>query len=240
MQQTDKMMLRSWLNVSIISLMVFLSSVGVFAQVPGISKNPGPILSGGLSVGYDIGMPIQAQFMVRNLASGLPLTFRLFTGNSFFLDPGNAEGVRQVFVNEATNGVPEKSATRWTFGLDVMHPVNILGLKNAYLEAGMRYSVFTGTFQYVGGDELFDVHCNQIGFGLGLDSYYRVSSRVDLVLSVGTDFYLPAALEGHDATYNPNGTFVNQREQFTYADADKVVNQPKVLPKLAVGFNYGF
>ena len=178
--------------------------------------------------------------MIKNLAEDLPLAFRFSAGNSFFLNPGDATLVRQVFVNEATNGVPEKSASRWTFGLDIMHSVTMFSLKNTYLAGGIRYSRFTGTFQYVGGDELFDVHANQIGLGVGLDSYFRVSTRVDLVVSVGSDYYFPATLEGHDAAYSPDGTTVNQREQFSYTDADRAVNQPKLLPKLAIGFNYGF
>jgi hypothetical protein len=136
--------------------------------------------------------------------------------------------------------VPGKSASRWAFGVDFMDPVRIFAMHRSFLFAGLRYSHLTSNFQFIGGDEIFDVHANQIGLAAGAESYFRMSSRVDLLFSLGGEYYFPSQLEGHDTAYNPDGTIINQRENFKYADADRAINQPKLLPKILVGVNYHF
>jgi hypothetical protein len=197
-------------------------------------------VSGGLSIGYDDGLPVQAHLMIENLAEGLPLAFRLSAGSSLLLDPGNPDAARRVFINENTNGVPQKSASRWAFGFDLMQRTSILSMNRAFLFAGVRYSRFTGTFDFIGGNEFFDVHANQMGLAAGIESYFRMGQRVDLFFSVGGEYYFPATLEGHDAAYSPDGTTINQRENYTYDDASQAINQPKLQPKLLIGIGYDF
>ena len=45
-------------------------------------------------------------------------------------------------------------------------------------------------------------------------------------------------LSGHDTSYGPDGQYVNDREGYTYTDADNAVNQPKFQPMLMVGLTY--
>jgi hypothetical protein len=214
-------------KIAILTIVFFSVSLTAFSQW---SNSPGPNLSYGLSVGYDIGMPIQGHFLVSDLAEGFPLAFRFTINYSLFWDAGIPDQARHVFINENNNGVPDKSASRWSFGLDFMHRINILSLKDAFFFAGIRHSRFTGTFDFIGGDELFDVHANQWGLGTGVDSYFRMGSRVDLLISIGAEYYFPSTLEGHDAAYSPDGEYVNRRQNYTYNDADHAINQPKLLP----------
>ncbi len=44
----------------------------------------------------------------------------------------------------------------------------------------------------------------------------------------------------HDTSYSPDDENINPREDNTYEDADNSVNQPKILPRVMFGFNYGF
>ena len=211
-----------------------------FAQQRRIAGEWAPNVSGGLSMGYDIGMPIQGRLTVADLAEGFPLAFRLSISHSFMLDGGSPEEARQVFINENANGVPTKSAGRWAFGLDLMHRVNLLAMRRAYAYAGVYYSRFTSSFDFIGGNEFFDVHSNQWGLGAGLEGQFRMNPRIDLVCSVGAEYFFPGTLEGHDAAYKANGEMINQREDYTYEDADRAINQPKLQPKLLIGMNYRF
>jgi hypothetical protein len=221
-------------------VLLIIPAVAAGGQGPGVVPVGDVRVSGGLSTGYDAGLPIQGHIMIENIAEGLPLAFRFMVGSSLMLDPGNPDAARRVFINENTNGVPQKSATRWVFGFDLMHKTSILSLNRAYFFGGVRYSRFTGTFDFIGGNEFFDVHANQMGLAAGIESYFRMSPRVDLFFSVGGEYYFPATLEGHDAAYSPDGTTVNQRENFTYSDASSAINQPKFQPRLLIGIGYGF
>ena len=142
------------------------------------------------------------------------------------------------FVNENNNGVPEKSASLWSFGLDFMHQINILSLKNAYLYAGIRHSSFTGTFDFIGGDELFDVDADQWGLGTGIDTYFRMVPAWIFLFPLVLNIISHLHWMGHDASYSPDGEYVNQRQNYTYSNADNAINQPKFIPKLLIGVNF--
>lgn len=223
-------------------LISFSCVVGVAQASPPQDWGNGtlPHVSGGLSLGYDTGLPLQGHLLFSDLADGLPLSLRLSVAHTFLLDGGRPEDARHVFINENNNGVPEKTASRWAFGFDLLHRVNILAMKRAFLFGGIRYSRFTATFDFVGGNELFDVHANQWGLAAGIESYFRMSSRVDLLFSVGTEYFFPSTLEGHDSAYSPDGQMINQREDYTYDDADHAIRQPKIQPHLLIGINYTF
>jgi hypothetical protein len=210
------------------------------AQQRGTNGVGGVHLSGGLAVGYDLGMPVQAQLMLSDFLESIPLAMRFSVGSSFLLDAGIPEEARHVFINENDNGVPSKYATRWEFGFDLMHQASVLGVRKSFIHAGVRYSRFTGTFEFIGGNEIFDVHANQFGVSAGWDGYFPASQRLDLVVTAGLEYFFPATLEGHDAAYSPDGEMVNQREEYTYADADHAIKQPRLQPLLLLGINYHF
>jgi hypothetical protein len=212
---------------------------GVAQQRNGLAGS-GPQLSGGIAIGYDLGMPVQVQLMLSDFLESLPLAMRFSVGHSFMLDAGRPDEARRVFINENDNGVPSKHATRWEFGCDLMHHVNVLSLRKSFVHAGVRYSRFTSTFEFIGGNEIFDVHANQFGLSAGWDGYFPASARLDLVLTAGVEYFFRSTLEGHDAAYSPDGEMVNQREEYTYADADHAINQPHVQPVILIGLNYHF
>jgi hypothetical protein len=57
-------------------------------------------------------------------------------------------------------------------------------------------------------------------------------------LTIGGDYFFDAKLQGHDTAYLPDGENVNPRDDFTYKDADKAINQPKIEFRLMIGFSY--
>lgn len=196
--------------------------------------------SAGFSLGYNNGFGFQANGMVSDFAQDFPLKLRFAIGYSITGNPGSSPDARRIFINNATNGTPEKQGWFWDYKFDFMYRVNWLSIKRLYLYAGPRYQSFTGNFKYIGGNEDFDVITSQYGIGTGLQSFFSISHKLDLTLSAGFDYFFNSMLKGHDTEYHPDGEHVNPREDYSYSDADKAINQPDLLVQMMIGISYKF
>ena len=67
---------------------------------------------GSLLADYTGGPGFEASFAVSEFTPSLPLTARLGIGYHT-LDPGKPAEARRIFINNATNGVPEKHGRVW-------------------------------------------------------------------------------------------------------------------------------
>ena len=190
-------------------------------------------------VGYNDGPGFQIYGAISNLAQGFPLKIRFGLGHST-MDPGSPEDARQIFINDATNGTPEEKGWIWDLQLDFLYRVNWFSWQRTYILLGPREAYFTGNFKFVGGNEDFDVRSKQWGWGIGFEKYYKVSEKMDLVLTTGVDYFSKNILNGHDTSYSPNGEIVNGRNDYTFKDADKAINQPELVPKFMLGMTYHF
>ena len=195
----------------------------------------------GAQAGYGQGPGFMLNTTISDFARGFPLPVR-FSLAYTSLDPGDAEAARRIFINDATNGTPSEDGKVWDLRCDLLHDLELFMNSRTYLVFGPRYSRFTGSFHYVGGNEQFDVTSRLWGIGVGLEGHYQLLGRedLDLVVALLLDYYLPAALSGHDTTYNPSGSDVNPRNDYEYDDADAAINQPELEPRLMVGFSYTF
>ncbi len=195
----------------------------------------------GGSVGYGQGFGFMLNTTLSDFAKGFPLDVR-FGFSWTERDPGDPLAARRIFINDGTNGTPTEDGEAWDLRCDLLYDLELFMNSETYVFLGPRYSKFTGSFHYVGGNEQFDVTSRQWGIGAGLEGHYRLSSKrkVDLVLSAMLDYYFPSGLSGHDTTYNPHGSDVNPRGGYTYADANAAINQPEFVPRLMVGVNYTF
>ena len=198
-----------------------------------------PHFFGGIVIGYNGGFGLQVNGTISNFAKNFPLSARFGIGYTS-TDPGSPSEARKVFINNATNGIPEESGWIWDFRMDLLYNIKLFSMKKSFLFAGVRYSMFTANFKFIGGNEFFDVTSNQWGLGGGLESYFALGSNLDLVITAGVDYYFSGTIKGHDTAYSPDGESINPREDYNYEDADNSVNQPKILPRVMVGFNYGF
>ena len=203
-------------------IIFFCSFFSVNAQGTFGSYNK-PILSGGIAGGYTDGFGLQGNIMISNFAQDFPLSVRMALGYTSF-DPGDPWAARKIFINDATNGVPEKSGNDWNVRMDFLYRINFLSISRFYLFAGLRYSTFSGEFDFIDGNEFFKIDCNQWGMGMGAESYFMIVPNFDLVLSSGIDYYLDSTINGHDTAYNPDGTSINGRNGYTFSDADKAIN----------------
>lgn len=198
-----------------------------------------PYLSGGFSFGYNNGLGVQSNLTVSNFAMDFPVSIKLGFGYTN-VDPGNPAEARAMFVNNATNGVPEKTGTVWDFSMDFLYPIKLYSLKRSSFYIGPRYSMFYGDFSFIDGNEVFTISSDQWGFGFGLNTAFSLGTRLDLVFTTGFDYYFLSTIEGHDTSYNPDGEIINGNNNYTYKDVDKAINQPKFLYRLMMGFNYYF
>ena len=197
----------------------------------------GPNVSMGLTMGSNGGFEAAFDWLFSDLAPGLPLDLRVGVGYAS-VNPGDPVAARHIFINDATNGVPQRSGRKWDYSLDVVLPLKGFLSSGTYIYAGPRYSRFTANFKYVGGNEDFDVRSNQWGFGVGLGSQFVISPRFALVIASGVDYLSMAELDGHDTSYSPNGETGNERDDYTFADADEAIDQPKVELRLMLGLRY--
>ncbi len=196
----------------------------------------------GLKTGYNNGFGIQTNFTVYDLVQDTPFHLRLAIGYTD-LNPGISADARRIFINNATNGTPEKKGQTLDYRMDFLIPFNFLN--DSFLEVGPRFSNFKGNFKYIGGNEDFDIVSNQWGFGVGAGNFFKINKRLELEISAGFDYFLATTLTGHDTSYSPDNENINPRDdnqndnvEFTFDDADKAINQPKYTPHFMVGINY--
>jgi hypothetical protein len=188
--------------------------------------------AGGLA-GFQGGPSLQAFVQVQDFAQGLPIKARFRVARTL-VEPGSAPDARRIFINDATNGTPQKKGHTLDLGVDGLYPLG----RRTYLFAGMRHTRFTANFNFVGGNEDFDVTSAQWGLGGGMEASFPMSPKMDLILSAGGEYFFPARLTGHDTSYAPDGDNVNPRKDYTYADAEAAVNQPTWRPAGVVGISY--
>lgn len=181
----------------------------------------------GIGFGATAGLGAQADVTLHEFTRNVPLSMRL-SGAYSVRDAGNALDARSVFINDNTNGTPEESASTWQVRLDLLFPAAELKTIPVQVGAGVRKAFFAGTFNFVGGNEKFDVTSAPWGAGAFAESAFEVSDRVDLTLQLGADYFFKSRLEGHDTAYEPDGDDVNPRNDYTWDDANDAVNQPRL------------
>lgn len=198
----------------------------------------------GFETGYNRGFGLQTNLKASGFGPSFPLSLRAGIGLTF-MNPGNAADARRIFINNATNGVPEKNGRSFDFRLDFMFPRTVFGNPNSFFVLGPRFSTFTGHFDYVDGNEVFDVTSHQWGIGIGYENNFRLTDKMNLFLAYGLDFYVPSTLTGHDTSYSPDNDNVNAEGNnqnddapFRYKDANKAIYQPEFMPHFMIGINF--
>ncbi|NRD23578.1 hypothetical protein HNV10_10025 [Winogradskyella litoriviva] len=198
----------------------------------------------GFFSGYNRGLGFNLNFTALKPIESLPLHFRFGIGYTS-LNPGNSADARRIFINNATNGVPEEKGKSFDYRLDFMWKHDILNLEESYIVFGPRYSSFTANFNYIGGNEDFDVTSKQFGLGIGAETQFKISEKFNLAAAIGLDYFFNNTLKGHDSSYSPDDDNVNPRDdnqnnntQFTYSDANKAIKQPSLMPRVLLGVVY--
>lgn len=184
--------------------------------------------------GYNHGLGARGEVVALHLSRDLPLGIGFGLGYTR-LDPGHAGDARRIFINDATDGTPEKEGWFLDFRLDALWYVHAGRLQNAALFAGVRRDVFRGRFRFVGGNEDFTIEADDWGFGLGARGEVKLGRQLSLLGSIGFDYYPWSSLYGHDTRYSSDGSEDNGREGYAWRDADRAVNQPRFVPSVMLG-----
>lgn len=224
------------LNLSILLLLLTFTNQAQTSDESGFAL--------GLSTGYNNGFGVQLNGTALQPLQSLPIQLRIGIGYTK-LDAGNSADARRIFINNATNGVPEEKAKAFDYRFDVLWASGLFNLDEAYWSVGPRYSSYTANFKYVGGNEDFDVTSKQFGVGLGAESQFPISSKLNLVAAAGLDYFFNNTLKGHDTNYNPDNDNVNPRDdnqndnvEFTFDDANDAIKQPNFMPRVLFGVIY--
>ena len=203
-----------------------------------------PKFAVGISTGYNRGLGLQLNATVLRPLVNLPVQVRFGLGITK-MNPGNSSDARRIFINNATNGVPEEKARAFDYRLDFMLNSNFLEAESTQIVFGPRYSSFKANFKYVGGNEDFDVTSKQFGVGLGAESQFKINDRLNLLGAIGLDYFFNNTLKGHDTSYSPDNDNVNARNdntndnaEFTFKDANEAIKQPNLMPRVLIGLVY--
>lgn len=195
--------------------------------------------------GYNRGFGLRANLTVYNFPGAFPFDLRFGMGYTF-LNPGNAADARRIFINNATNGEPDKNGGSFDLRLDFLKHKEVFGIENSFLVFGPRFSTFKGHFDYVGGNEVFDVTSHQWGIGAGIEHHFSMAQNISVVIGYGLDYYIPGTLTGHDTSYSPGNDNVNPENDnenndlpFKYKDANKAIYQPGIMPHVMMGVCFG-
>ena len=187
----------------IISAFIFITSE-VFSQTaPPLAANPK--FSLGVLFGNTDNFGINISGTISEFSYDIPLTIK-FSGGYNVRDAGNPVDARKIFINDNTNVDPDKSGHSIDFRLDFAYPVRLFAIRKSLLYIGPIYSMHTSIFDFVGGNEFFDISTSQFGLGAGLETYFGISPNLSFVFSGGFDYYFDAQVGGHDSFYNSDGT----------------------------------
>ncbi|ULC58578.1 hypothetical protein MBM09_11680 [Flaviramulus sp. BrNp1-15] len=225
---------------SILTVFLLIISFFSYAQIDADE----PKLALGFSTGYNRGLGFQLSATALKPFESLPVQIRLGVGLTK-LNPGNSADARRIFINNATNGVPEEKAKAFDYRLDFMIDSDFINSEASKIVFGPRYSSFKANFKYVGGNEDFDVTSKQFGLGLGAESQFKINDKLNFLTAIGLDYFFNNTLKGHDTSYSPDNDNVNPRNnnqngdvQFTFKDANKAIKQPALMPRVLLGLVY--
>ncbi len=216
--------MKVWLIIGVLSALLLVNN--------GEAKSP--MFWGSVRGGWQAGTGIEVSLTYRLPSRQLPVDLRFALARSK-RNPGNALDARHVFINNNSNGVPQKSGSVWLVQLDFLIRTKWRWLPDMQWYIGPRYMWFNGDFKFIGGNEFFNVVCDQWGVGGGVQSRLPLSRKLNLVITAGLNYFPPATLIGHDTSYSPDGEIINGREDYTYQDADAAINQPKLEPTVLIG-----
>jgi hypothetical protein len=195
-------------------------------------------LEGGLDLGTLDGLGGQLSVAARHFTRDVPLSARFALGY-FGSNPGNPYDARHIFINDNNNGTPQKDGHHWQFRFDLVFPTIKIGPQQLEAFAGVRHARFKAHYEFVGGNEVWDITSNPWGLGFGIETAFATSLNSALVLTLGVDRYFDSTLDGHDTAYSPDGNHVNPRDDYTYDDAKAAVDPPSTELLALIGWRVG-
>ena len=81
------------------------------------------------------------------------------------------------------------------------------------------------------------------GLGTGIRGVMPLGKQFNAILQLGIDYYPRTSIYGHDATYYPNDSNVNARNNgagytYKYSDAENATTVPHLRPRVMIGIQF--
>jgi hypothetical protein len=214
----------------------FLLSFLLFISTSLNARTGKPEIWVGLGTGYMNGIGGEVQVSLLKLSPAFPIGIHFSAGYYHQEDPGVAVDARKIFINDTTTGNDNiiEYGYNVSFLLEFSYP--ILKKNNLHLlgYVGASHVRHLANFDYVGGNEKFDVTTNPWGLSGGVRLGFFLTPTVLLSINGGVEFLFLDTISAHGNFYNPDGEDDNPRNDYTYDDADAAIYQPFVSPKIKI------
>jgi len=220
-------------------MMAFLAAALISLPAHALEKYD--MLMGGF---YD-GPSVSGTFGFSDIFTNVPIGAEVELGYSW-TPAGNGILARRVFINDNTGGNDDAQSSGGFLDLGINATYLLpqtYGPVKFYAFAGPRFGRYDVRWDYVGGDEDFDITSWVFGLGGGIRGVMPLGKQINAVLQLGIDYYPRSSIYGHDATYYPNNSNVNARTNdqgytYTYQDAENATTVPHIRPRVMVGIQF--
>lgn len=193
-----------------------------------------------LSVGFNSDMGVYMGLRLDDFSTSTPISFTARGGYIYQKDPGDATEARKIFINDNGGGNIEKYGESYNIALEVGY--TWLQNKNFSLDLSVAgiLDYYNANFAYIGDNEAFTVKTSAYGLGGGITLKVPITSTNNyFVIKTGMEYYFKSTIEAHGTyTYTPDETDDNPRDDYTYSDADEVINQPEMNVYVLLGVIY--
>lgn len=198
-----------------------------------------------LAAGYYDGPSVFGAVGLGEVFEKVPMGFEIELGYSW-TRKGNAILAAQVFINQNQNNNTDNISSGGVLdlGFNATYPLNqTYGPVKFYAFGGPRYARWAVRHQYVGNNEDFDVVSHVWGMGAGVRGVMPLNKHFNALLQLGLDFYFRSSIYGHDATYYPDNSNINARNNnagytYTYEDALRATTIPRLRPRVMLGIQF--
>ena len=222
--------------------MAIILSATAALSTPALAFDKYDILMGG----YDAGPSVAGLIGVNNIFEKVPVGVEISLGYSWVSDKGDPILARKVFIDQNTGGDNDAQSTGGVLDLtmNAVYPLNqSYGTMKFFVFGGPRYAHYDMRYEYVGGDEDFDTVANNWGLGGGVRGVMPLGKGMSAIIQLGLDYYPEGSIYGHDATYYPDNSNINARNDghgytYTYDDALNATRVPHIRPRVMAGIQF--
>lgn len=193
-----------------------------------------------LSMGYNSDLGVYMGVRFDEFSKNSPIYFEARGGYVYQKDPGNATEARKIFINDNGGGQIEKFGESYKISLEVGYTwIKSENFSVDFSTSGLL-DFYSANFAYIGDNEVFAVKTSAYGLGAGVALKVPISKTDNFFfIRTGVEYYFKSSIKAHGTyIYTVDGKDDNPRNDYTYEDADGVINQPAMNIYVLLGVIY--
>lgn len=193
-----------------------------------------------LSIGFNNDLGIYMGVRFDQFSTTSPIYFEGRGGYIYQKDPGDATEARKIFINDNGGGQIEKFGESYNISLEVGYTWMEGDNFSLDFSASGLLDFYSANFAYIGDNEVFAVKTSAYGLGAGVALKVPITKTENFfVIKTGIEYYFKSSIEAHGTyIYTTDGKDDNPRNDYTYDDADSVINQPEMNIYVLLGVIY--